>query len=254
MHMERAYGFSLRAGEWEASDDPRGDRLFQRLTASLLPHPGESLFKKPYRPWIPSLARGAFDRGFEASAGLQPGANRVSHLFLNQHLPHVTARSMEKFRSSVDTRLPFVDADLIAAIMRMPPQIRQGDRIQSELLRRRAPALLSIPNANTGAPVGAGRVSRFAHHTAKRVLAKLGVSGYQPYERIGRWLRRDWYPTARHLLLGEASLDRGVLEPGVVSRVLDEHRSGSRNHTGLIMTMLAFEAGQEELLGNDDGH
>ncbi|MDB5378380.1 MAG: asparagine synthase [Rubritepida sp.] len=248
MHLDNAYGYSVRQDDATAPGEALNARLFQRLTSSLQPDPGEALFAKPYRRGIRSLAREAFDRSYKASDGLQPGAHRVAHLFLNQHVPHVTGRSMEKFRSLVTTRLPFLDADLIAAIMMMPPDHKLGDRVQAELIRRRAPALLNIPNANTGAAIGSGCLSTLAHQAIKRGLAKLGVPGYQPYERIGKWLRQDWNSTARRLLNSERSLDRGVLDRDAVARILDEHRTGRQNHTSLIMTMLAFEAGQQELL------
>jgi hypothetical protein len=83
------------------------------------------------------------------------------------------------------------------------------------------------------------RRGRAAHAAGKR---------YQPYERIGLWLRMQYLPTVRRILLGEECADRGVFDTGAVRCTLDEHAEGKANHSYLILGMLAFEAGQQELL------
>ena len=131
--------------------------------------------------------------------------------------------------------------------MAAPPTLKFGDGLHAMLLRSYAPRFLNVPNANTGVPIGASWPRRTATRGVHRVLAKLGVDGYQPYERIGLWLRRQLLPTVRRILLGEECLDRGVLDAGAVRRTLDEHAEGKANHTYPILAMLAFEAGQQEL-------
>jgi hypothetical protein len=84
-----------------------------------------------------------------------------------------------------------------------------------------------------------------------RLLGKLGVPGYQPYERLGLWLRRELAPVVRNLLLSELCLDRGVFEPQTVHNVVQRHLSGERNHTYLIMAMMVFEAGHRWLLNQE---
>jgi hypothetical protein len=66
-----------------------------------------------------------------------------------------------------------------------------------------------VENTNTGAVLGAGKVRRAYAQVKGRVLGKLGVPGYQPYERIGLWLRRELAGAVRKTLLSESCLDRG---------------------------------------------
>lgn len=247
MHIDKAYAFSADRTALGLTGDALGSWLYRRITRSLRSEPGRKLLTARYQRSVEALARDAFDACFGLSAGIEPPAHRISHLFLTQHVRRATGLSMAKFESVTEIRLPYIDADLITALMAAPPFAKHGDTIHAALLHRYVPNFLTVPNANTGAPVGAGLLRRSATHGMCRVLAKLGFDGYQPYERIGLWLRRHWQPAARRILLSEACLDRGVLDAGMVRRTLAEHAEGRANHSHVIMAMLAFEAGQQEL-------
>jgi len=78
-----------------------------------------------------------------------------------------------------------------------------------------------------------------------KVLPKLGVPGYQPYERLGLWLAADLRPLVHKLLLTDDFLGRGVFQPDTVRRLVAEHESRQRNHTYLLMAMMIFAIGQQ---------
>jgi hypothetical protein len=84
-----------------------------------------------------------------------------------------------------------------------------------------------------------------------RVLAKLGARGYQPYERLGLWLREDLRQFVERLLLSERCLERGVFDPLAVKAVVDGHLNRGRNHTYLLLGMMTFELGQRMLLDGE---
>ena len=67
-----------------------------------------------------------------------------------------TALSMVEFGSVVETRLPYLDNELIDLLLAIPPELKLGDTIQTHILRRHQPAFLQVVNSNTGAPLGAG--------------------------------------------------------------------------------------------------
>src|SRR5205814_273208 len=126
-------------------------------------------------------------------------------MFLAQRLRRETAQSLVEFDSVVETRLPYLDNDLVDELFAAPPELKLGDAIQAHILRRR-PDFLRVVNVNTGTVVGAGRVRRAVGNFRRRVLAKLGVKGYQPYERLGLWLRRQLRPLVERLLLDDRCL------------------------------------------------
>jgi hypothetical protein len=102
--------------------------------------------------------------------------------------------------------------------------------------------------------MGANSAVRAAADLKRRVFAKLGVRGYQPYERLGLWLRQDLAPVVRYYLLGRRTLERGVFVPDTLQRVVNDHLEGRRNNTYLILAMMVFEAGLREFVDGESGH
>ena len=119
------------------------------------------------------------------------------------------------------------------------------------MLRRRFPQFLGVVNANTGAPMGAGALRRKFATLRMKVLGKLGVPGYQPYERLGLWLRRELRPMVEDLVLSDRTLDRGVFEPDTARQVAENHFQRRQNHTALLLAMLIFELGQREFVDGE---
>lgn len=253
LHMDKAYAYSLPKEAVGLNGYALKSWLYQRLAARLMSGPEKELFLPPYRSSILAMAWESFDRCFDEANPVQPHLHRISYFFVKQFLRRATALSMAKFGSVVETRLPFVDRDVIGAVMAAPPELKFGDQIQAYMMSRQAPDFVGVPNANTGARLGVGPVVRAAAQGRLRLLARLGVSGYQPYERLGRWLRRDLQPLIKRILLSDACLDRGVFAPETVRKVIDDHVDGRANHSYLIMAMLAFELGQQELVDGRKG-
>jgi asparagine synthase (glutamine-hydrolysing) len=81
-----------------------------------------------------------------------------------------------------------------------------------------------------------------------KVLAKLKVPGYQPYEKLGLWLRRELAPVVRDVLLDPRTLDRGVFQADGVRAVVRGHQEQGRNHTYLLMALMIFELGLRRLV------
>jgi len=182
-----------------------------------------------------------------ATAAAQPPAQQIWQLFLTQRLRRETVLSLNEFRSVAETRLPILDNELISLLLAAPPSLKLGEEIQSALLRRFRPEFLSVVNANTGTRVGAGPWRRKLSSLKLRVLAKLGLPGYQPYERLGLWLKRELRAMVSDILLDPQTLDRGVYEPDGIRAIVANHQAGRGNHTYLIMALMIFELGQRNL-------
>jgi asparagine synthase (glutamine-hydrolysing) len=252
MHMNKAYNYSLdRAALGLRDEAGLEDWLWRHLRAYMVESVDGPLFRGDLERDRESLARDSLREGFAASAGLDPPVHRIWHHFLTQRLRRETALSMVEFQSVVETRLPFLDHDLIDLIFRTPPDLKVGETLQAAILRRRRPEFLAIPNANSGARVGAGRLARSASKFRMKVLAKLGAPGFQPYERLGLWLRRELRPVVERILLSDRCRDRGVFHPDTVAAVVRQHMTGERNLTYLIMALMIFEQGQREFHDGD---
>jgi asparagine synthetase B (glutamine-hydrolysing) len=252
MHMRKAYNFSLDKTALALRDENElEDWLFRRLQAYLLEGAGADLFSPPHRHAIQELARASLRDGLRESEGLQPLVHRIWHMFLSQRLRRETAMSLVKFGSVVETRLPLLDNELVEALFAAPPELKMDETIQAHILRRRRPELLDVINVNTGAKMNAGSVGRLVGGLRQRIFAKLGVRGFQPYERLGLWLRRELRPLVSTLLLADETLERGVFDPSTIRKVVHAHFQG-KNHTFLLLALMTFEMGQRELLGSGD--
>jgi asparagine synthase (glutamine-hydrolysing) len=244
MHMAKAYNYSLSEEDLALSDSASIEKwLLRQLPAFMLEGAGSNLFAAAHRGDIAQLARQSLRDCLEESKGVEPPVHRIWHMFINQRLRRETAMSLVKFGSVVQTRLPYLDNELVDTLFAAPPQVKLQNTVQTHILQRRRPSFLKVLNVNTGAAMDAGPVGRFLGKARHKMFAKLGVRGYQPYERLGLWLRRELRPLVEKLLLADESLERGIFEPAGVKGVVHAHLQG-KNHTYLILAMMVFEMGQ----------
>ena len=252
LHMDKAYAFSIRNDELRFANGAALERwLWPHLTAYMIGGVGHEVFRPGLRSDVETLAREALAEALAQSAGWLPEEQRLWHLFVHERLRRETAMSMQMFRSVVEVRMPYMDSAFIEATMHVSPRLKLGDTIQSYILARRFPAFLNVINANTGTTPGRGRMWKRLSTTRLRALSKLGVAGYQPYERLGLWLRYRLRPFVCATLLSERSVDRGLFDPEVLRRMIDDHHHRRKNHTFLLMALLIFEIGQRQLVDDD---
>jgi asparagine synthase (glutamine-hydrolysing) len=251
MHMTKAYNFSLDREALGLDEAGLEAWLFRRLQAYMLDGTDGRLFAPAFRGQMEALARDSLRACLRETAGAEPPVQCVWQLFLSMRLRRETALSLVKFGSVVETRLPYLDNELVDALLAAPPEMKLGEQMQAHILRRRLPAFLDVVNVNTGTRVGAGRLARAVGTFRKKVLGKLGVRGYQHYEQLGLWLRRELRPLVSRLLLSERCLRRGVFDPDTVRQVVQGHFAG-KNHTFLLLALMIFEVGQRELIDDAD--
>lgn len=251
MHMTKAYAFSLdREALAICNEAQLEDWLFRHLQTYMLEGTEGKLFAPAYRATMIELARDSLQSCLRDSAHIEQPLQRIWHLFVTQRLRRETAMSLVKFGSLVETRLPLLDNELIEALFAAPPELKLDETIQTHILRKRRPEFLKVLNVNTGTRVDAGRIGHLIGKFRLKVLAKLGVRGYQPYERLGLWLRRELRPLVHKLLLNDQCLDRGLFDPQTVRKVVEAHNNGA-NHTFLLLAMMIYEMGQRKFVDED---
>ena len=243
LHMTKAYSFSLDDAALGASESELEAWLYAHLSAYMLDGVPTDVFAID----VPGLARQSLRQALDRTKGGAQPVDRVWQLFLTARLHRETALSMHMFGSFATIRMPYIDNDVVDTLLAMPAAMKLGDELQTEILRHRRPAFLDVVNSNTGARMGAGRVERELARFRMRVGAKLGLKGYQPYERLGLWLKRELRPLVERVLLGDQFFARGLFRPDAVKRVVDEHMTSRANHTFLLMSLLIFEMGQQML-------
>jgi asparagine synthase (glutamine-hydrolysing) len=245
MHMNKAYNYSLDATAMSLNGpDALSNWLFGRMSEWMTGAVTDDLFMEG----TADLARASLEAALSESSSVEPLVHRIWHMFISQRLRRETALSMTEFGSVVETRLPYLDNEVVDALLAVPPMLKVSDRIQTHILTRRRPEFLKVVNSNTGARMGAGRLEQNLAQLRFKVLSKLRVPGYQPYERLGAWLREELRPLVQRLLLAGPLLERGVLRPDALRSVVQQHLDGRRNHTFLLLALMIFETGQRTLV------
>lgn len=117
--------------------------------------------------------------------------------------------------SSLETRAPLLDHVLAEYVASLPHAVRNPGEHKKHLLRKATTGWL--PDAT---------------------LAR-GKMGFSP--PVDAWLRGPLRDLAWETLMSRTALERGVLQPAQVRRLLEAHQSQRRNNGHRIWAMLCFE-------------
>ena len=242
-HMTKAYAFSMKEADRKSmANGTLSPKIwaFQHLQAFMLDGVKTDLLHGISRPECTEMARQSLNAALDEVGGDSERENAVWRLYLAQRVFREIPLSMRKFDSFVNVRLPFLNRELEEALFRLPSRFRMGETIQHFLLKKWRRDFLKVKNVNTGTYIGAPAIFQKFASLKHRILAKLGVKGYQPYEKMGLWLRRELKPLVSELLLKDGLSDRGIFNPDTISDVVQSHNSG-KNHTYLILALLILE-------------
>jgi asparagine synthetase B (glutamine-hydrolysing) len=245
MHMNKAYAFSIdHEGLNLTSHGALVDWLWRHLTNYMIGEVDAGVFSSGFTGRMREMARAALERQAAVWEHVAPAPQRIWRLFVAERLRRETAPSLHLFRNYVETRVPFLDPELVSMLGQAPVHLKVGDGLQAYILKRHRPEFCTVVNANTGAPMSAPAWQVQLSHLRMRVLARMGAAGYQPYERLGLWLARDLRPLVHRLLFSERFLSRGLFDKHGMSQILQQHESRRRNHTYLIMALMVLELSQ----------
>ena len=59
---------------------------------------------------------------------------------------------------------------------------------------------------------------------------------------LAAWLRGPLAESMRRAVLNPALLDTGIFDPAFLKRMVDEHQSGSKDHSTTLWSVLMFDA------------
>jgi asparagine synthase (glutamine-hydrolysing) len=124
--------------------------------------------------------------------------------------------------NSLEARSPFLDHHLVEFVARLPSRLKLNGRTTKYILRQAVADL--VPADNLSRP--------------KRGFAV----------PIGRWFRGELREFAADHLLGRRAAERGLFNPAVVSRLVDEHQSGRADHAHHLWVLLMLELWHREFM------
>jgi hypothetical protein len=183
--MRKAYAYSLDAeGEQIRSDAALRTWLLGHLTDYMIGSVDVPVLSPRMGTDVREVAAAAVDAALAPLQPVQPPLQRIWHLFVRERLRRETVASLHMFQNFVEVRVPYLDGPLVDLLLGLPPEMKLDATLQSHILGRcaRVPARHQCEH---GRAHERRSVAIEMGHLRMRVFAKLGVQGYQPYERSG---------------------------------------------------------------------
>ncbi len=117
--------------------------------------------------------------------------------------------------TSLETRAPFLDADVMELAFSMPGDLKIRDGERKWILKRAMRDVLP-----------------------REILTRKKEGFSIPMKN---WLRRELAPLMRSLLAPSRMAARGLFEPSEVTRLVDSHVAGRENHAHTLFPLMVFE-------------
>jgi len=154
--------------------------------------------------------------------------DRMSYVDLRYYLPDLGLLYADKagMAASVEIRVPLLDDDVVDLVARLPARLRIHG-VDTKILLRRAmrgripESILKRPKAPFSAPLRA-------------------------------WLRGPLRPLVSEYLDPGRVMERSLMNPGVVRRLVEEHRRGREDHSLRIWALLTLETWLQEFCDDRD--
>jgi asparagine synthase (glutamine-hydrolysing) len=115
----------------------------------------------------------------------------------------------------LEARAPFLDTDVVSFACRLPPALRMSGTTTKRILK----------TAMRG---------QLPDEILDRRKQGFGVP-------VARWMKDDLLPLLREELAPDKIRREGFFAPTEVTRILDEHVAGRRDHRKQLWTLLVFE-------------
>jgi asparagine synthase (glutamine-hydrolysing) len=195
---------------------PPVDRYF-KLVAYQRSETLRSLLSPGAREHVKPVVTPELFRRLAAEGRTRDYASTLQYLDIHSYLPDdiLTKVDRTSMAVSLEARVPLLDHMLMEYVATMPTALKFRDGAGKVILKRAMAADL---------PAG--------------ILDRRKMGFGLP---IASWFRRELTDYVRDVLVGHRTRQRGLVDPVVVSALLDEHQSGGRDRSSQIWALLALE-------------
>ncbi len=157
---------------------------------------------------------------YARAAALAPRCDpltRSLRLYQDTYLPDDILAKVDRasMACGLEVRAPFLDAELVDAIQKLPASFKYGRGVTKRLLK--AAAAPALPSSILGRP-----------------KKGFGIP-------VARWLRGPLRPLMESLLEPGRLARQGLFRPEAVQLRVDEHLNGARDHRKPLWTLLMFQ-------------
>jgi asparagine synthase (glutamine-hydrolysing) len=152
---------------------------------------------------------------------------RMSYVDLQTHLVELLMKQDQmSMAASIESRVPYLDHELVDLVGAMPGRFRLRGWETKAVLRHAVRQV--IPN---------------------EILTRPKMGFPVP---LGRWLQGPYWTMVKDLVLGPRTLARNFFKPSVLTRLVEEHRTGRRVHTDRLWLLMNLEIWQRVFIDGED--
>jgi len=210
------FSLDFKVNQFLRGADAAGPRRHQRWMASFLPEEMASLLAPDVRSRVAGDPLRDLDARQRASRARDPW-DVVMDFYCRFYLPGDINVKVDRASSAVglEARAPFLDTDVVSFACALPPALRMK-RLTAKYILKKAMRgilpddILDRKKQGFGAPVA-------------------------------RWMKHELAPTLRDELAPDKIRREGFFQPAEVTRLIDEHVEGRRDHRKQLWTLLVFE-------------
>jgi asparagine synthetase B (glutamine-hydrolysing) len=201
----------------------------------------------------PRLPLDAFEHAhkwFVEAAAKSPGATAADRTmaFLHEHRTRrFSGGGPRLLRFRLDVEAPFYDSQLIAAVAKLPHHWRRRDRFYAALVRRTAPAAARVRWTHSGLPISWPYAVNWLAMAAQRASSTLVDTQHHPplvkhrdLHDFANWMRGDLKPLVERTLLSSRALDRRLIPPDLMRRLVRDHMNGE-DHSAFLGMLMSLE-------------
>jgi len=153
---------------------------------------------------------------FHATGGSQPLLERLLYTDVKTYLVELLMKQDQmSMAASIESRVPFLDHVLVEFAARIPAEWKLSGFTTKRILREATRDLIPA-----------------------EILKRPKMGFPVPF---AEWSRGRWAGWVRDILLDRKTRERGLFEPGQVTRLLDDHASGARNMTDAVWSLVHLE-------------
>ncbi|MBL9090376.1 MAG: hypothetical protein JNL96_04085, partial [Planctomycetaceae bacterium] len=132
LHMDKAYNFSVDESALAIRSQEELERwCLTRLQGFMLDGVETRLLRDLSLSEMRAISAESLRRCLSESDYLEHPLDRLTHLFLSQRSRRETAMSLTIFGSTLETRVPYLDREIVEYVLSLPSSYRIGDRIQT---------------------------------------------------------------------------------------------------------------------------
>jgi len=217
------------------------DFLFTKGNLVIRDKNPQSLFTSSFYSLIRGAARISIEESLKYVINFLHPVDIINYFFIFEYLRRQAVASLNIFRTQVEIRLPFMDEDFLNLLLKLPIKRRYTGEIHVKIIKHCMPALIKVPNSNTGAPLDAGKLRLFLTEKFNSLMKRLSLPGFRHYTEFNKWQRRYFKESIEKIIFDKRTLDRDIYRPEGLREVFEAHISGKKNYAHLLGTVVGLE-------------